>query len=254
MPPAPATIPLAERAALRRTPDMMSRFTKLATNPDISQDEGLNTLPAVQNSSHANGLSVLISSALANDFSTRAADPSGSTTPSKLIPDPPILHQGDADLDWWQTVCSDTLLANGVPEVPAVACKRPKSARRQAAESGPSRRQQPNPCWNDLCNLRKIKRTHHKLAVIRRDAPGVNTDADVRESDSSDGESYDHQEGNAATDTKQKSLLELGASNMESGTAAMGQLALQIVCSTILEHAGFDCRLSMDARNSGASD
>jgi len=220
----------------------MGKFAELDTNPEEVSTEVYGRL--LQGSSEANGLPTLVSSALANDFSGLSGDLSGpsSSRLARRSPSSSPSHHPDPDVEWWQTVCSDALLANGMPDVPAVPCKRRKAGRQKIAELDPVKRGTLNPYWDDLAYLKKIKRTHHKLAVLRRDSPGISTHTDFEDGETSDDEGLHGRGDSSAVHSKRRALLKLGEPNAESMTAAIGQLTLQTFCSTLLEHAGFDCK------------
>lgn len=242
MPPLPSNTPFAERTALRRTPDMMGRFAELERASESEFPDLANRTKAIiASSSDETGLPALISATLLHDFITYPSDPSTSSGPSRLAPrSPPIPNEG-ADVEWWQTACSDSLLSNGVPDVPAVPCIRPKSSRSQGKSRSAAASHKINPCWTDLSNLKGIKRTHHKLAVLRRDAPGIQTDSELEDLPSSEDEDLDPEAGTVASNAKRKALLKL-TSDEDAITSPVGYMALQMFCSTVLEHAGFDCQ------------
>lgn len=242
MTPVPASIPLAQRPALRRTPDLMGKFAELDTASEEVRTETYGKL--LQGSFETNVLPVLISAALANDFSGHAGDVSGPSTLTRLARRSPSSASShpDTDLDWWQAVCSDALLANGMPDVPAVPCKRKRAVQQKIVELDPIKQRPLNPSWDDLACLKKIKRTHHKLAVLRRDTPGISTNTDFEDGEASDDEGLNSRGDSSAGHSKRRALLKLGEPNAESMTAAIGQLTLQMFCSTLLEHAGFDCK------------
>lgn len=244
MPPLPVTIPLAQRPALRRTPEMMAKFAELDSNLEESNG-GYDKLQ--QGSSDAEGLPLLITSALSNDFAAHAAVSSLASISSRLATQAPSSYEHpDADLEWWQTVCSDALLANGLPDVPAITCRRTRAVRQKVAGLDHEKEESLNPCWSDLTNLKRIKRTHHKLAALRRDAPGISPNTAFEDAESSEDEHTDLQSDSSASNSKRKALLKIGACTPESVNAAISQLTLQMFCSTLLEHAGFDCKQSVD--------
>lgn len=214
-----------ERAAQGAQADVDENFKRMLFDP--SQQTGVNTL---------------ISSTLVEDLSKSFGESSGSIIPSRLVPrTTPSVDHADQDVEWWQTACSDALLANGMPDVPTLPCKRAKVARRLPSAPNSGSQSPSNPFWNDLAHLKRIKRTHHKLAVLRREAPGMYADPDLAEASSDDDEASLSQEEDLALNAKRKALRDIGTRNPESATSRFGQAALQIVCSAILEHAGFDC-------------
>ena len=221
---------------------MMAKFAELDSSPGGLHGGGGDNKSQLNNF-EPEGLPALITSALSNDFAAHAAVSTAASTSSRLaLHTPSSYEHPDADLEWWQTVCSDALLANGLPDVPAIPCKRTKAARQKVPGLDRGNEESLNPCWSDLTNLKRIKRTHHKLAVLRRDAPGISPDTAYEDGGSSEDEHTDLQSDSSASNSKRKALLKLGASTPESVNAAVGQLTLHMFCSTLLEHAGFDCK------------
>lgn len=225
----------------------MARFAKLVDGREEVDHIG-EAHHIRQASIDTNSLPLLISTALLDDFPGQTEENNVPFT-SNLSPisssrsSSSHLQQPDDSVDWWQMVCSDDLLANGLPDVPAVPCRRRKPTRRKLAGQNAENGARPNPCWEDIANLRKIKSTHHKLSVLRRDAPPIGLNGTINDYDSEADEIVhaDQDVGKAMTvDFKQRALKRVEVSNGDSITALSGRTTLQTFCSTILEHVGFD--------------
>lgn len=246
MPPTPATISLAHRTALRRTPDLMAKFAKLKEGR-----EGGGRINDVHSPSQASvdnySFPLLISTALADDFSGHIGEanvPSTSNLAANSSSRSPSASSQSSDdgVAWWQTVCSDDLLANGLPDVPAVPCHRRKPTERKTNRQISREVRTANPYWEDITTLKRIKSTHHKLSALRRDAPTMGMSSHVDDYDSEVDDSVDGQrvQEGTAVGLKQKALQQVDVSSGGSITASLGRTTLQMFCSTILEHAGFD--------------
>jgi hypothetical protein len=112
-----------------------------------------------------------------------------------------------------------------------------------------------NPCWSDIAHLKHVKRTHRKLGVLRRELPGFSTGMEYEDEDpTSDEEAARRSESSHAINPKRRALRKLGSTDTSAITGSAGRTAVQLLCATMLEHAGFDCEWSTWALNVTCSD
>lgn len=241
MPPSPSHIPFEKRPALTRTPEAMLRFMDLdqasQTSSTASGDLYKQIIGGSNGLTDQTALSTLITSALDDGFSgTGQGDQAGPSNLSRLALNASSSSDRECDQSWWQAVCSNAMLSNVIPAIPAVSCKRTRNSRQVRSSTPVVNKRAKNTVLESISHLKHVKRAHRKLAVLRRDGSDLQGETTVESDEATDEEKAESQVRSAPVRRLEETLA------LGDTSSRHAQRLMQHFCATMLEYAGFDCK------------